>query len=51
MTIGRIRVLVAGDIYVNRSLVRPFLEDDCKGCVGEFGRLWERFVTHSRKLL
>ena len=28
MTIGRIRVLVAGDIYVNRSLVRPFLEDD-----------------------
>jgi CheY-like chemotaxis protein len=26
--VGRIRVLVAGDIYVNPSLVRPFLEDD-----------------------
>lgn len=28
MVVGRIRVLVAGDIYVNPSLVRPFLEDD-----------------------
>ena len=35
MTIGRIRVLVAGDIYVNRSLVRPFLEDDGYEVVGE----------------
>ena len=35
MTNGRIRVLVAGDIYVNRSLVRPFLEDDGYEVVGE----------------
>ena len=35
MTIGRIRVLIAGDIYVNRSLVRPFLEDDGYEVVGE----------------
>jgi DNA-binding NarL/FixJ family response regulator len=35
MTIGRIRVLVAGDIYLNRSLVRPFLEDDGYEIVGE----------------
>jgi CheY-like chemotaxis protein len=35
MIIGRIRVLVAGDIYVNRSLVRPFLEDDGYEVVGE----------------
>ena len=35
MTNGRIRVLVAGDVYVNRSLVRPFLEDDGYEVVGE----------------
>ena len=35
MTNGRIRVLVAGDVYVNRSLVRPFLEDDGYTVVGE----------------
>ena len=35
MTIGRIRVLVAGDVYVNRSSVRPFLEDDGYDVVGE----------------
>lgn len=28
MTNHRIRVLIAGDIYANRALVRPFLEDD-----------------------
>jgi CheY-like chemotaxis protein len=33
--VGRIRVLVAGDIYVNRSLVRPFLEDDGYDVVAE----------------
>ena len=35
MTMGRIRVFVAGDIYVNRALVRPFLEDDGYEVVGE----------------
>ena len=35
MTNGRIRVLVAGEIHVNRSLVRPFLEDDGYEVVGE----------------
>ncbi|HET9249168.1 MAG TPA: response regulator, partial [Actinomycetota bacterium] len=35
MIIGRIRVLIAGDIYVNRSLVRPFLEDDGYEVVAE----------------
>lgn len=28
MTNHRIRVLIAGDIYANRALVRPFLQDD-----------------------
>lgn len=31
----RIRVLVAGDIYANRALVRPFLEDDGYEVVAE----------------
>ena len=35
MTNHRIRVLVAGDIYANRALVRPFLEDDGYELVGE----------------
>jgi CheY-like chemotaxis protein len=35
MPIGRIRVLVAGDIYLKRSLVRPFLQDDGYEVVGE----------------
>lgn len=35
MAIGRIRVLVAGDIGLNRSLVRPFLEDDGYDVVAE----------------
>jgi CheY-like chemotaxis protein len=35
MTNHRIRVLVGGDIYANRALVRPFLEDDGYELVGE----------------
>ena len=35
MAISRIRVLVAGDIGVNRALVRPFLEDDGYDVVAE----------------
>jgi CheY-like chemotaxis protein len=35
MAVDRIRVLVAGDIYVNPSLVRPFLEDDGYEVVAE----------------
>ncbi len=35
MAVGRIRVLVAGDICVNRSSVRPFLEDDGYDVVAE----------------
>ena len=35
MTNHRIRVLVAGDIYANRALVRPFLEDDGYEVAGE----------------
>lgn len=35
MTNHRIRVLVAGDIYANRTLIRPFLEDDGYEVVGE----------------
>ena len=35
MANGRIRVLVAGDVYVSRSLVSPFLEDDGYKVVGE----------------
>jgi CheY-like chemotaxis protein len=35
MAVEGIRVLVAGDIYVNPSLVRPFLEDDGYEVVAE----------------
>ena len=35
MTNHRIRVLVAGDIYANRAVVRPFLQDDGYEVVGE----------------
>ena len=35
MTNHRIRVLVAGDVYANRELVRPFLEDDGYEVAGE----------------
>src|SRR5262245_49329628 len=39
MTNHRIRVLVAGDVYAERALVRPFLQDDGFEVVGEaFGR-------------
>src|SRR5262245_6292810 len=35
MTNHRIRVLVAGDVYAERALVRPFLQDDGFEVVGE----------------
>ena len=35
MVVGRIRVLIAGNIYVKRALVRRFLEDDGYEVVGE----------------
>jgi CheY-like chemotaxis protein len=35
VTNHRIRVLVAGDVYANRELVRPFLEDDGYEIAGE----------------
>ena len=35
MTVGRIRVLIAGNIYVKRALVRRFLEDDGYEVVAE----------------
>src|SRR5262245_8787064 len=35
MTNHRIRVLVGGDVYANRALVRPFLEDDGYEVAGE----------------
>jgi CheY-like chemotaxis protein len=35
MTNHRIRVLIAGDIYANRALVRPFLQDDGYEVVAE----------------
>jgi hypothetical protein len=32
---GRIRVLIAGNVYVKRALVRRFLEDDGYAVVGD----------------